>query len=152
MRSTRLLTVLVAGLAGVVGFAAASAIGSSGLVVPVATNSVGEPVIKSPNGLYSITVGNSGIFLRGPNGNNVALSAGSLRAMAPTSLDLRSGSTASMSGGSDLELKAGSSVGLTAAKVELNGCAQPVVRGTDGVVVSGSSGHIVPGQQAVCMG
>jgi len=150
MRSKRMVIVLAAGVAGVVAFAAANAIGSSGLVAPVATNSAGEPVIKSPNGQFSITVGNAGIVLRGPS-ETVALSATSLRAMVPN-VDLRASSDASVEAGQELEFRAQSSVGLTGSQVELNGCAQPVVRGTDSVVVTGNTGRIVPGQQEVCMG
>ncbi|HEY4346033.1 MAG TPA: hypothetical protein VGM80_00460 [Gaiellaceae bacterium] len=150
MRSKRMVVVLVAGAAGVVAFVAANAIGSSGLVKPIATNSAGEPVIKSPNGQFSITVGNAGIVLKGPN-ETVVLSGTSLRATVPT-LDLRASLNASMQGGQAVGFRAGSSVNLTGTQIQLNGCAQPVVRGTDAVVVNGSSGKIVPGQQAVCMG
>jgi hypothetical protein len=148
MRSKRLLVVLVLGVAGVIAFAG-SAIGSSRLVVPVATNAAGEPVIKSPNGQFSITVGNAGIVLSGPGGKVIMTGTG-LRAQVPT-LDLRANNGVNLEGQGSVALR-GSTVGFTGQRIELNGCAQPVVRGTDGVVVTGTSGKIVPGQQAVCMG
>ena len=154
MRSKRVLVVLVGGMAGLVAFAAATAIGSSGQLAgpPVTYNSAGEPVIRSPNGQYSITVGNSGIQLSGPAGARAIFSGTSLRATVP-SIDLRAGTTASLGAAQSLQLRAGTSLGLTAGtNVQLNGCAQPVVRGTDSVTVTGSTGKIVPGQQAVCMG
>jgi hypothetical protein len=149
MRSKRLLVVLIGGVAGVVAFAAANAIGSSGLVAPVATNAAGEPVIKSPNGQFSITVGNAGIVLKAPGGTLV-LSGTGLRGTFPL-LDVRAVNGVSLQGSGTVSFK-GSTVDLTGQSVELNGCAQPVVRGTDSVTVSGSTGRIVPGQQAVCMG
>ena len=80
MRSKRVLVVLVGGMAGLVAFAAATAISSSGQLAgpPVTYNSAGEPVIRSPNGQYSITVGNSGIQLSGPAGARAIFSGTSL--------------------------------------------------------------------------
>jgi hypothetical protein len=148
MRS-RLPLVLVLGVAGVVVFAAGTAIGSS--KPPVTYNSVGEPVIKSPNGQFSITVGNAGIELSGPGGKTT-LSATSLTVMVPY-LNLRAGMSTSIGGQTGITLRAGTLISLQAGtNVQLNGCAQPVVRGTDTVLVSGSTGKIIPGQQAVCMG
>ena len=151
MRLKHLLIVLVAGVATVVAFAAGNAIGSSGRLTgpPVAYNAAGEPVIKSPNGQFSITVGNAGIVLKGPS-ERVTLSGTGLRGTVPL-LDLRGNNSLNMQTSGTLSLR-GSTVGVTGESVQLNGCAQPVVRGTDGVTVSGSSGRIVPGQQAVCMG
>jgi hypothetical protein len=154
MRPKHLLIVLVAGVATVVAFAAGNAIGSSGRVAgpPVTYNAAGEPFIRSPNGQFSITVGNSGIQLSGPGGGRVILSSTGLRASVPY-LDLRAANSASMGAGTTLQVRAGTSLGLTAGlNVQLNGCAQPVVRGTDSVTVTGSTGKIVPGQTAVCMG
>jgi hypothetical protein len=150
MHSRRVLVVLVVLVAGVAGIvAAASAIGSSGLVAPVVRNQSGEPVIKSPNGQYSITVGNAGIVLKGPN-ETVTLSGTGLRAMVPNA-DLRASNVVNLEAQASAVLR-GPTVALTGEKVELNGCAQSVVRGTDTVVVSGTTGKIVPGQYAVCMG
>jgi hypothetical protein len=154
MRPKHLLIVLVAGVATVVAFAAGNAIGSSGRLAgpPVTYNAAGDPFIRSPNGQYSITVGNAGIVLSGPAGGRVILSSTALRATVST-FDLRAATTGSVEASQFLGLRAGTSLGLTAgANVQLNGCAQPVVRGTDSVTVTGSTGKITPGQTAVCMG
>ena len=154
MRLKHLLIVLVAGVATLVAFAAGNAIGSSGRLSgpPVTYNAAGEPVIKSPNGQFSITVGNAGIFISGAGGGRIVLSSTSLRATVPN-LDLRASTDATVEASQVVGFRAGTSLGLTAGtNVQLNGCAQPVVRGTDSVTVTGNTGKIVPGQTAVCMG
>jgi hypothetical protein len=153
MRSTRLLVVLALGVAGVIIFAVGNAIGSSGRLAgpPVTYNSSGYPVIRSPNGQFSITVGNSGIVLSAPS-ERVTLDATSLRGQVQN-LDLRAATDAVIEASLNVGLRAGQSVGFTAGtQVQLNGCAQPVVRGTDSVTVTGNTGHIVTGQTQVCMG
>jgi hypothetical protein len=152
-RSKRLLIVLVAGVATVVPFAAGNAIGSSGRLAgpPVAYNSAGEPVIKSPNGQFSTTVGNAGIVLKGPSFEAVSLAPGRLTIAKAQHVDIRAMGTLNLEADQAVSLK-GSTVGFTGSSVQLNGCAQPVVPGTDSVSVTGNIGRIVPGQTAVYMG
>jgi hypothetical protein len=153
MRSKSLLVLLVAAVAVVVAYVAGSAIGSSGRLAgpPVTYNSAGDPVIKSRNGQFSITVGSAGIQLRAPNGVLV-LNNTDLNVLVPN-LVLRSNGNVALEGNGQGVFKAGATVSLVAGQnVMLNGCAQPVVRGTDSVTGTGNTGKITPGQTAVCMG
>jgi hypothetical protein len=149
MLSKRLIVILFAGVVAVA--AAASAIAASGLVGPVAVNPAGEPVIKSPNGQFSITVGNAGITLSGPAGK-ITFTTTALRTMV-SNLDLRASSNVTLQASSGALVKAGDTVTLTAGnKVQLNGCATQVARQGDGVSAPGGTGRIIAGSPSVCIG
>ena len=106
-------------------------------------------VFRSPNGDYSLTVSDTGIELRGPNGR-VTLNDGGIDVKSALNLTLeggtdalvKSGTSLTLNGGTDTSVEAGGNLELSGAGtadlksgaitsvdgplVELNGCSAPI--------------------------
>jgi Collagen triple helix repeat (20 copies) len=108
----------------------------------------------SPNGLFSIDVGDGGIKLAGPSGS-IAVSVGGEEIKSPDDTVSVGLGTVAINGVS-VTVQSASTLGLNGALVELNGCGAPVARVGDLIVGSGEGavvGSIIgPGDPTVCAG
>jgi hypothetical protein len=121
----------------------------------------GEPfsgTFTSPNGVYSLTVADTGIVLSGA-GSEIELTAAGVEIRTPADLDLRAGADAVLEGGTTATVRAGGTASVTGgALVRLGGggsCA-PAARVGDQVTGSAAGGAvtgvITTGSATVCAG
>lgn len=122
----------------------------------------GQPfsgTFTSPNGLYSITVGDTGVTVSGPSSSRITLAGGNLTVRSQT-FDLRSDTSLSLRAGSSAQLEASSPLTLRGSTVDINdgGSCSHAVRTTDAVIAtdpqSGFSAvaALAPGSSTVCIG
>ncbi|MEO7138293.1 MAG: hypothetical protein ABI037_11305 [Gemmatimonadales bacterium] len=143
--------------------------------LPVASPPAPGPIVQqSPNGLYQLSITDTGIELRGPKGtvkiNDTGIHIGSPAAARITvegiRLSLRMGEDVRLESGTAMEIRAGSNLtirgsatdimasgpaSITGAQVKLGGCTnpKPVARSGDLVNTSVSPAVIVQGTQSV---
>lgn len=151
------------------GVAITGADGTVGYVCNGARGESGDPFsgrFTSPNGAFSVDVGDNGIVLDGPAGR-VTLDATSVSVTADTALQLRSGASLQLNAGSLLDLGAAALLKAHAPLAQLTGqqvilgstaCA-PALRITDQLLVTvpPMGGGTFPvthttGSPTVCMG
>lgn len=129
------------------GVAITDAAGSVGYVCNGAKGESGDPFsghFTSPNGLFSIDVGDGGIVLQGPSGK-VTVGPATVSVRADTALELKAGAALDVDAGTLLTLN-GAVARLTGSNVVVGSTAcSPALRRSDQLVVtSGQPGTVAP--------
>ena len=137
------------------------AAGAAAYVCSGQDGQAGQPfsgTFTSPNGLYAISVTDSGVTLKRNNGGpTITLvgdditvkSSGTAKVEAGSDLTLRGGSTTTVDSAAVTEIKGGAFTKVNGAVVSLNGGTRPVSGQGDTVVGSGTTGSIVTGSPTV---
>ena len=135
-------------------------------------------VFTSPNGQYSLSVTDTGIGLRGPDGSRLTINAAGIEVRSALDATVRAATALTLQGGTDADLKAGSNLTLEGAgntvlkgsdvrvdgaPIQLNGCVGTLALAGGLVDLSGvtattpggplvGTGTIEPGSTLVCAG